>query len=413
MIARRGRTAVDKVGRGKQRQVNTRFSALASRFLFEAEFCNPASGQEKGQIERNVRDARHRLWQPTPSFPSLEALNDWLEARCRDLWGVTPHSSQSGSISDVRAAEVRHPMPRAFDGFAECSKRVSPTCLTSPNGSILKALSNDAVTQHGRRPVFALVDELHAWKKPDLWQMIRTGLVKTPDSLLIVTTTAGRAQEYLAAKIVDYARKAARGDLIDPSFLPILYETPSDADWRDEAVWKAANSGLAHGYPDLEGLRQLAREAEQRPADREAFKQLHLNIWADHSSAPFVEMATYDEGGKPFDLAEMEHQPCWLGVDVSSNSDLTAVVACWRDRDKEGGYRVVPWFFYPEDNLDKRTQQPAASPTRTLPHSSKSRRSGRFWAKCPLPLRLHHTGKGSRPMSFTPAPDQGAWLPGH
>jgi hypothetical protein len=63
------RTAVDKIGRGKERQVNARFSAMVSHFLFEAEFCNPASGWEKGQIEKNVQDARHRLWQPMPNFP--------------------------------------------------------------------------------------------------------------------------------------------------------------------------------------------------------------------------------------------------------------------------------------------------------------------------------------------------------
>src|SRR5271154_1984604 len=68
--------AVDKVGRGKERQVNARFSAMVSHFLFEAEFCNPASGWEKRQIEKNVQDARHRLWQPEPNFPSLAALND-------------------------------------------------------------------------------------------------------------------------------------------------------------------------------------------------------------------------------------------------------------------------------------------------------------------------------------------------
>ena len=74
-VPRRGiydnmRTAVDKIGRGKERQVNARFSAMVSHFLFEAEFYNPASGWEKGQIEKNVQDARHRLWQPMPHFPS-------------------------------------------------------------------------------------------------------------------------------------------------------------------------------------------------------------------------------------------------------------------------------------------------------------------------------------------------------
>jgi hypothetical protein len=125
------RTAVDKVGRGKERQINARFSAMVSHFLFEAEFCNPASGWEKGQIEQNVQDARHRLWQPIQQFPSLAALNVWLEARGLELWAEIPHSAQLGTIAEVWREEVQHLMqlPRPFDGFVEYAKRVSPTCL--------------------------------------------------------------------------------------------------------------------------------------------------------------------------------------------------------------------------------------------------------------------------------------------
>jgi len=135
-VPRRGiydnmRTAVDKIGRGKERRVNARFSAMVSHFLFEAEFCNPASGWEKGQIEKNVQDARHRLWQPMPNFPSLAALNDWLETRCRELWALAPHGSHPGTIADAVAEEAGRLMQlaRPFDGFVEYAKRVSPTCL--------------------------------------------------------------------------------------------------------------------------------------------------------------------------------------------------------------------------------------------------------------------------------------------
>jgi hypothetical protein len=121
-VPRRGiydnmRTAVDKVGRGKNRQVNARFAAMVSHFLFEAEFCNPASGWEKGQIEKNVQDARHRLWQPMPSFPSLAALNDWLEMRCRELWAQTLHGSQPGAIADAWALSSP-PRGRLFASIA-------------------------------------------------------------------------------------------------------------------------------------------------------------------------------------------------------------------------------------------------------------------------------------------------------
>lgn len=127
------KTAVDRVGRGKERQVNARFLAMASHYVFEPEFCNPAAGWEKGQVEKNVQDSRHRLWQPMPEFPDLPALNAWLERRCMELWHEIPHSALPGSVADIWAEErttLMH-LPPAFDGFVEHSKRVSPTCLIS------------------------------------------------------------------------------------------------------------------------------------------------------------------------------------------------------------------------------------------------------------------------------------------
>lgn len=72
------KTAVDKVGKGKLRTINKRFQAMASHYLFELEFCNPAAGWEKGQVEKNVQDSRNALWNSLPRFDSLNALNAWL-----------------------------------------------------------------------------------------------------------------------------------------------------------------------------------------------------------------------------------------------------------------------------------------------------------------------------------------------
>lgn len=221
--------------------------------------------------------------------------------------------------------------------------------------SFYEALSCDAGTQHGRTPVFVLADELHAWKKRDLWDVLKSGLVKTPGSLLVIATTAGRGQENIAWDIVEDARKVARGEVDDPSILPILYEAGKDEDWRDEAVWHRVNPGLAHGYPDIEGMRQLAREGMRRPGDREAFRQLNLNVWLDHSADPFVDMDVYDEGAGPVDLDALEDAPCWLAVDLSSNGDLTCIVGAWRDG--SDGYVVHPWFFCPADNLRTRAER--------------------------------------------------------
>jgi hypothetical protein len=104
---------------------------MTNHYVFAPEFCNPAAGWEKGQVEKNVQDARPRLWQQMPDFPDLPALNAWLEQHCQNLWHETPHGTLPGTIANIWAAEKAALMalPTAFDGFVEQSKRVSPTCL--------------------------------------------------------------------------------------------------------------------------------------------------------------------------------------------------------------------------------------------------------------------------------------------
>jgi len=137
-VPRRGiydnmKTAVDKVRSGKDRDVNARFEAMVSHYLFDAEFCNPASGWEKGQVEKNVRDSRHRIWQKIQPFGSLDELNAWLGAECERLWRDAKHPEADISVWEAWQAERPHLMPygKPFDGFVEHPKRVSPTCLVT------------------------------------------------------------------------------------------------------------------------------------------------------------------------------------------------------------------------------------------------------------------------------------------
>ena len=126
------KTAVDKVGKGKLRTINKRFQAMASHYLFELEFCNPAAGWEKGQVEKNVQDSRNSLWNSLPRFDSLDALNAWLEDACRQQWQNQLHPEYAKqTVEQIWQSEQSHLMAitAPFDGFIEHTKRVSSTCL--------------------------------------------------------------------------------------------------------------------------------------------------------------------------------------------------------------------------------------------------------------------------------------------
>ncbi len=224
-------------------------------------------------------------------------------------------------------------------------------------GSRYVAVASDGKVQHGKTPNVVIADELHAGEgRAGLrqWEALDSALVKVPGTLMIVASTSGRGHENLAWKQVEYAIKVQKGEIDDPATLPVIFMAEADDDWRDEALWFATNPGLKHGYPDLAGFRDKAAKAEHSPFERDSFLQFNLNRWLDASTSPFVEMHVYDEGAATVDEDELEvvQSPCWIGVDLSKNEDLTAVLACWRDGDE--GYQVKPQFFCPEDNLRDR-----------------------------------------------------------
>ena len=139
-IPRRGiydnmKTAVDKVKKGKARVVNTRFAAMASHYLFDPDFCNVASGWEKGVVEKNVQDTRRRIWQDAAKerFGSFTELNLWLLVRCRTLWQELRHPEYDLTLAEMLEQEQLHLMPMIvpFDGYVETLGKVSSTCLVT------------------------------------------------------------------------------------------------------------------------------------------------------------------------------------------------------------------------------------------------------------------------------------------
>ena len=140
-VARRGiydnmKTAVDKVKRGKGRTVNARFAVMCAHYLFDADFCNVASGWEKGVVEKNVQDSRRRIWIDAQrrKWSSFEELNTWLGERCRALWSEIRHPEyQQFSVAEMLEQERAElmPMPGAFDGYIENLAKVSSTCLVA------------------------------------------------------------------------------------------------------------------------------------------------------------------------------------------------------------------------------------------------------------------------------------------
>ncbi len=202
--------------------------------------------------------------------------------------------------------------------------------------------------------MFILVDELWAHRKAELWQALRTGATKAAGSLLIVATTAGRGNESPDYPIYEYAKKVQAGEIVDPTFLPIVFEADPDDVWDAEETWRKVLPGLPYGYPDLPSLRQLAREAKERAGDRAAFEQFYLGRRQGNSLSPFVDMHVFDRGKTEINLEALAGRECWIAGDMSSTTDLSGVLAVFPDGDE---FTALAWAFIPADNMQARADR--------------------------------------------------------
>jgi transposase len=117
--------AVKKILRGFRREETTRFVAFRSHWGFEASFCTPGEGHEKGGIENEVGTFRRNHWVPIPLARDLAALNDHLLAACRADEGRVL-AGREQSVGAALLLEREHLLPLALEGFdlAERSEAV-------------------------------------------------------------------------------------------------------------------------------------------------------------------------------------------------------------------------------------------------------------------------------------------------
>jgi phage terminase large subunit-like protein len=109
---------------------------------------------------------------------------------------------------------------------------------------------------------------------------------------MIAITTAGYDRHSILWELYSHAKKVVENPSIDPTFLPILYEAPIDADWTDERIWKKANPALGD-FRSFEEMRIAAARAKEIPAQENTFRRLYLNQWTEQA-ARWISLPTWD-----------------------------------------------------------------------------------------------------------------------
>ena len=160
------------------------------------------------------------------------------------------------------------------------------------SGSFYRAISAEAYSKHGFNASVVIYDELHAAQTRELWDVLSTSQGARSQPLMMAITTAGYDRHSSLWELYAHARKVAENPSLDPTFLPILYEAPIDADWTSEKVWKAANPALGD-FRSLEEMRIACARAKEIPAQENTFRRLYLNQWTEQA-ARWIGMSAWD-----------------------------------------------------------------------------------------------------------------------
>lgn len=208
------------------------------------------------------------------------------------------------------------------------------------SGSTLRVLSAEAFSKHGYKPSCVIFDELHAQPNRELWDVMTFGSGSArKQPVWIVLTTAGDDPDRnsigwevheKARRIKEYREGKTDDNYDNPIWLPIIYGLGGDAektatiDIYDEKLWYECNPSLGHTLK-IETLRQEALDAKQSETSERLFRWLRLNQWIAVKTVGWLPLTLYD-ATEAKDHPDLEGKRCFAGLDLSSTTDLTALV---------------------------------------------------------------------------------------
>ena len=275
-----------------------------------------------------------------------------------DEWKAEVYSCASDRQQAAIVFDVAVDMVRQSPALMKRVKIIPSTrrMIYQPTGSIYQVLSSEVATKHGLNVSACIFDELHTQPTRALYDVMTQGsgdARKQP--LWFFLTTAGTDRNSICWEVHQKALDILEGRKIDPRFYPVLFGLPDDADWTSEENWYRGNPSLDHTIT-IDKVRDAFRKAQETPADENQFRQLRLNQWVKQS-VRWMPMDKWDECGGVVDPYALEGRACYAGLDLSSTSDLTALVLVFPQTSEDEPYRVLPFFWLPEETLSLRVRR--------------------------------------------------------
>lgn len=267
--------------------------------------------------------------------------------------------------AEVYCAATKRDQARIVFEEAQRMVRSSPSLkkrITSFVGNLhvaataqkLQPLGADADSMDGLNIHGAIVDELHAHKTRSMVDVLETATGARTQPLIFYITTAGYDRHSVCWERHAYGERVLEGSIEDDATFAYIVAADESDDWRSPAIWAKANPNLGVSVKK-DDLERKVRRAVEIPAEQNAFRRLHLNQWTEQE-VRWLDMGAWNDCAGPVGWKELREElrgeTCWLGMDLASTLDVTAVVAWFPEQ-----CVFLPWFWIPAEGMRARVER--------------------------------------------------------
>ena len=214
--------------------------------------------------------------------------------------------------------------------------------------SSFEPLSSDSDTLDGLNSHLVIIDELHAIKDRNLYEVMKQSTSSRRQPLVVMITTAGTVRECIFDDIYDYANNVLNGTIKNDSFLPVLYELDKTEEWKDIKCRQKANPGLGT-IKQYKYLNEQVQRAKDDSSSKRGILCKDFNIRGT-SEEKWLDFDTVNNE-ETYNISNLKGSYAIGGADLSSTTDLTCATLLILNKGKK---YVIQQYFIPEDKLEEK-----------------------------------------------------------
>jgi len=294
---------------------------------------------------REVFDYRARKNGKTTELAGLSLYH--LVGDCEG--GAEVYSVATKLDQAKRTFEEACNMVRQSKELSKVLKKRKTDLYFSPTFSVLKPLSSDSNTLDGLNSSFVVIDECHAIKDRQLYNVMKRSTSTRKQAMLMTITTAGMVRGSIFDELYEYATKVADGTVVDDEFLPLLYELDHREEYLNTRMWMKANPAL-YAIKEFSYLEKQVERARSNPSELRSLLCYEFNQ-IETSNESWL---SYDEidSNLTFDIDDLRDTYAIGGADLSAVRDLSAATLIIKKRDDDMLY-VLQHYWLPRSRVEE------------------------------------------------------------